>query len=78
MACSDNVVRAGLTPKFIDTETLIGMLNYTGKPAEENKFQPTKEVQKQSIVRKFIPPIADFGVTEIEVCITCLWLAAVD
>lgn len=28
MACSDNVVRAGLTPKFKDTETLVEMLTY--------------------------------------------------
>merc|ERR1712032_397448 len=34
MACSDNVVRAGLTPKLRDTETLCAMLNYEGgKPA---------------------------------------------
>ena len=29
MANSDNVVRAGLTPKLIDVETLLGMLQYT-------------------------------------------------
>ena len=28
MALSDNVVRAGLTPKFKDVKTLCGMLNY--------------------------------------------------
>lgn len=28
MACSDNVVRAGLTPKFIDKDTLYQMLTY--------------------------------------------------
>lgn len=28
MACSDNVVRAGLTPKFIDKATLCSMLTY--------------------------------------------------
>ena len=28
MACSDNVVRAGLTPKTIDKETLLHMLTY--------------------------------------------------
>lgn len=28
MACSDNVVRAGLTPKAIDKETLLDMLTY--------------------------------------------------
>lgn len=35
MACSDNVIRAGLTPKFKDAETLIEMLTYnvSGVPA---------------------------------------------
>lgn len=28
MACSDNVVRAGLTPKFKDIDTLCSMLTY--------------------------------------------------
>lgn len=28
MACSDNVVRAGLTPKFKDVDTLVSMLTY--------------------------------------------------
>eukprot|EP01029_Cantina_marsupialis_P029968 TRINITY_DN78868_c0_g1_i1.p1 TRINITY_DN78868_c0_g1~~TRINITY_DN78868_c0_g1_i1.p1 ORF type:complete len:443 (+),score=88.66 TRINITY_DN78868_c0_g1_i1:62-1390(+) len=28
MACSDNVIRAGLTPKFIDKDTLCSMLEY--------------------------------------------------
>jgi mannose-6-phosphate isomerase len=28
MAASDNVVRAGLTPKYQDRETLLGMINY--------------------------------------------------
>lgn len=33
MACSDNVVRAGLTPKYKDIQTLCSMLTYyTGKP----------------------------------------------
>jgi mannose-6-phosphate isomerase len=33
MACSDNVVRAGLTPKHRDVETLLEMLDYTPGPA---------------------------------------------
>ncbi|XP_052785072.1 mannose-6-phosphate isomerase-like [Mya arenaria] len=65
MACSDNVVRAGLTPKFIDTETLLQMLNYTGKPAEDNKYQPSVFKENGVTIRRFTPPIADFSVTEI-------------
>ena len=29
MACSDNVVRAGLTPKFKDVDNLVSMLTYS-------------------------------------------------
>lgn len=37
MANSDNVVRAGLTPKFIDIPTLVEITNYgTGKPEIQN------------------------------------------
>lgn len=67
MACSDNVVRAGLTPKFIDTETLIEMLNYEGKPAVDNKYTPAEDINGGCNVRRFTPPIADFAVTEIKV-----------
>lgn len=34
MARSDNVVRAGLTPKYIDSQTLIEMLTYETGPAK--------------------------------------------
>jgi mannose-6-phosphate isomerase len=33
MATSDNVVRAGLTPKYKDIETMVEILNYDAKPA---------------------------------------------
>jgi mannose-6-phosphate isomerase len=32
MACSDNVVRAGLTPKYRDVQTLLEMLDYAPRP----------------------------------------------
>jgi len=38
MACSDNVVRAGLTPKFKDISTLIDMLDYQPLTIEQTKF----------------------------------------
>jgi mannose-6-phosphate isomerase len=40
MACSDNVVRAGLTPKFKDVEILCEMLDYTMSSIEQNKLRP--------------------------------------
>jgi mannose-6-phosphate isomerase len=57
MACSDNVVRAGLTPKLRDVDTLVDMLTYnTGEPGA---------VQGQSVapgVCAFVPPVPDFAV----------------
>ncbi|KAF4630548.1 hypothetical protein G7Y89_g7592 [Cudoniella acicularis] len=40
MAASDNVVRAGFTPKFKDVDTLISMLTYNYAPIEEQKMEP--------------------------------------
>ena len=41
MASSDNVVRAGFTPKFKDVPTLTSMLTYSYAPIEEQKMTPT-------------------------------------
>eukprot|EP00041_Stephanoeca_diplocostata_P013159 m.227536 g.227536 ORF g.227536 m.227536 type:complete len:74 (+) comp19245_c0_seq2:977-1198(+) len=38
MATSDNVVRAGLTPKFKDVDCLCNMLTYTTEPAEQQVY----------------------------------------
>lgn len=42
MACSDNVVRAGLTPKFKDIPTLIDMLDYQPLTIAQTKFAGKK------------------------------------
>ncbi|KAK7792881.1 hypothetical protein R5R35_000433 [Gryllus longicercus] len=62
MACSDNVVRAGLTPKFRDVNTLCEMLEYCGMPASSAKFQPVVEDCYTSLYK---PPIPDFAVASI-------------
>ncbi len=68
MACSDNVVRAGLTPKLIDVPTLCEMLIYDcpedGKVDEAFKFNPTKE-SANSVV--FDAPVPDFSVAKLDV-----------
>jgi mannose-6-phosphate isomerase len=46
MATSDNVVRAGLTPKLRDVATLCDMLDYVGKPAEVLTGEPVCEHTK--------------------------------
>ena len=67
MACSDNVVRAGLTPKYIDVSTLCSMLNYSCKPADDNKFS-CKPHPSDPCVTVYNPPVPDFAVDEIKVC----------
>lgn len=64
MACSDNVVRAGLTPKFVDVETLCSMLTYESEKATDKIFKPLVEDKFTQIYK---PPVKDFAVAEIRV-----------
>ncbi len=67
MACSDNVVRAGLTPKFKDILTLIEMLDYQPLTIEQTKF-PGKKISENitQFDPKQISNIDDFIVQEIK------------
>ncbi|XP_065077345.1 mannose-6-phosphate isomerase [Ochlerotatus camptorhynchus] len=68
MACSDNVVRAGLTPKFKDVDTLLRLVSYEGSPSEAKLFQPVQlDKANQPYTRTFIPTVPDFAVAEIKV-----------
>ncbi|CDO93886.1 unnamed protein product [Kluyveromyces dobzhanskii CBS 2104] len=64
MAASDNVVRAGFTPKFKDVKNLVEMLTYTYDSVEKQKMTPEKFArsfgQGKSIL--FNPPIEEFAV----------------
>ncbi|KAG6026924.1 Mannose-6-phosphate isomerase [Claviceps citrina] len=71
MAASDNVVRAGLTPKFKDVSTLVDMLTYNYAPIEEQKMAPTDYpyatlnragYSSGSAVILYDPPIDEFSV----------------
>ena len=64
MACSDNVVRAGLTPKFKDVPNLISMLTYTMGGPNINVGTPTESDNR---IMMYIPPIPEFLV----MIITC-------
>lgn len=66
MACSDNTVRAGLTPKYIDVNTLCEMLNYSPAPAESKLF-PGVPDGADPCVTVYDPPVADFSVLRIQV-----------
>ncbi|CAF2646215.1 unnamed protein product [Rotaria sp. Silwood2] len=67
MACSDNVVRAGLTPKFKDISTLIDMLDYQPLTIEQTKF--TGKNISDNIIQfdpRSVSNIDDFIVQEIK------------
>lgn len=67
MACSDNVVRAGLTPKFKDLEVLLEMLDYEGAAPSQKLFQPTNvDASDHKYTWMFKPPIKDFAVCKIQ------------
>ncbi|XP_070539004.1 mannose-6-phosphate isomerase-like [Ptychodera flava] len=66
MACSDNVVRAGLTPKYKDVPTLCEMLTYIpGTPKE--KLFPSVQDPSDGYVTIYNPPVPDFSVARISV-----------
>jgi len=62
MACSDNVVRAGLTPKFKDIETLCSMLNY--EPGTVDRFR-TKWNQVDEFYQVYTVPVPDFAMARV-------------
>ncbi|GBP01482.1 Mannose-6-phosphate isomerase [Eumeta japonica] len=64
MACSDNVIRAGLTPKFIDVPTLVEMLDYSSYTKDQLLFKPQLEDENSCVWR---PPVPDFAVVKIKV-----------
>lgn len=58
MACSDNVVRAGLTPKFKDVATLLEMLDYSCE--QPPLIEPR---QQQGGFSEFSLPIKEFSLS---------------
>jgi len=75
MASSDNVVRAGFTPKFKDVATLTNMLTYSYAPIEEQKMYPTEYpyatlntvayISSSSCIL-YDPPIEEFSVVKTD------------
>lgn len=66
MACSDNTVRAGLTPKYMDVDTLCEMLNYCPAPVSAKIF-PCVRDNADPCVYLYDPPVPDFTVMRIQV-----------
>jgi mannose-6-phosphate isomerase len=59
MACSDNVVRAGLTPKHKDVQTLVQMLTYsTGGPS----IDAGAPLSEDPRILRYTPPVPEFEV----------------
>lgn len=74
MASSDNVVRAGFTPKFKDVDTLTTMLTYSYAPISEQKMNPTdypyvtlnaSAYSSNSSATLYNPPIPEFAVVRV-------------
>lgn len=75
MAASDNVVRAGFTPKFKDIDTLVDMLTYSYAPISEQKMHPVDypyvtlnapAYSSSSKATLYDPPIEEFSVVKTE------------
>lgn len=75
MASSDNVVRAGFTPKFQDIPTLTSMLTYSYAPISEQKMDPvdypyatfnTTAYSSASSSILYDPPIEEFSVVKTD------------
>ena len=62
MACSDNVVRAGLTPKLKDVDTLVKMLTYKSTLPEV-----TRGEKLDANCTLYVPPVEDFAIEVIEI-----------
>lgn len=63
MATSDNVVRAGLTPKLRDVDTLVEMLTYEAGPASQQLLKSSKFDDSPSDLL-YDPPIDEFSVVK--------------
>lgn len=75
MASSDNVVRAGFTPKFKDVSTLTSMLTYSYAPISEQKMDPvdypyvtlsSAAYSSNSSAILYDPPIEEFSVVKTD------------
>lgn len=64
MANSDNVIRAGLTPKLRDIPNLVNTLTYVAAPASHHvvKVQPFQNTLTSTL---YDPPISEFSVVSV-------------
>ena len=63
MAASDNVVRAGLTPKARDVDVLVHMLTYQSARASDQLLKPQIwNLDASGATQLYQPPISEFAV----------------
>ncbi|XP_017117444.1 mannose-6-phosphate isomerase [Drosophila elegans] len=61
MACSDNVIRAGLTPKYKDVDQLLDSVIFESNRKEFIPYRVDEQVQV------YIPPVSDFAVINVNI-----------
>ncbi|KIK55490.1 hypothetical protein GYMLUDRAFT_248543 [Collybiopsis luxurians FD-317 M1] len=70
MANSDNVIRAGLTPKLRDIPNLVAGLTYVPAEATRHRVQPTSfppsSTTSSSASTLYDPPIPEFSVVQVK------------
>jgi len=64
MACSDNVIRGGLTSKHIDVELLLMLLDLT---ASAQLLHPEQETFEWGVVARYTTPAHEFSLSSITV-----------
>jgi mannose-6-phosphate isomerase len=64
MANSDNVIRAGLTPKLRDIPNLVNTLTYVAAPASHHAVKP-QSFQDTVTSTLYDPPISEFSVVSV-------------
>lgn len=65
MANSDNVIRAGLTPKLRDIPNLVAGLTYTAAPPEKHIVRPIPFGGSSTSSTLYDPPIPEFSVVQL-------------
>lgn len=70
MAASDNVIRAGLTPKLRDIPSLVSSLTYEAADVSKHRVRAVP-FESCSHTRVFDPPISEFSVLQTELDSGC-------
>ncbi len=67
MANSDNVIRAGLTPKLRDVPNLVATLTYDSSRPSKHMVNPQRFGAETRFSTLFNPPIPEFAVIKVDI-----------